>query len=569
MPKAIRFFILTLCLTTLIDSRAPAKDSREAYREFSSVQLIEQAYSAGRISSADRIIYSLQSIYAPLDLPDEFKSEAIGAVRSATPLINLALDNWDILSPEQQAVAAYYLGRPSLELTYFSPEGHFAIHYDTSGDHAVPPEDLNDDDVPDFVERAGLYADSSYRHYHINLGYIPPPSDGDDYYDIYMMNLGHYYGLTVREDPGDSAWNDYSSHVECHCTFDFAQPNEDPEGTVIGALKVTCAHEYFHATQLAYGYVSWPNLWWTEGNAVFFEDEVFEVVNDHYVYLPDFFNYPDTFLIDTGYFTGIYHNYSTFVWTTFLAEKYGIDIIKHVWEYVRYNAPLPSIDSALGAHGETMKSIFPEFTVWNYFTDDRADTIYYDDGVDYPLVITDQVVADFPSAVLTPVNPPDGFASNYIVAYPGTSENGIFLIKFDGANIVEWGLSYILFLDDYPIVHAACPMGMFGMATCGIYDLPGYDSIIFIPSVVSQWFDDNPYQIDSEIHPFGDADGSGEVNILDVSYLVGYLYREGHPPRYAYLSGDADCSGNINLLDVTYIVNYLYRDGPEPCLYRP
>jgi hypothetical protein len=230
---------------------------------------------------------------------------------------------------------------------------------------------------------------------------------------------------------------------------------------------------------------------------------------------------------------------------------------------------MASIDSALGVHGETMKSIFPEFTVWNYFTADRADTVYYDDGVDYPLIVIDQVVPDFPSTLVTPNNPPDGLASNYVVTYPGTSENGIFLITFDGVNTVEWGLSYILFRDDDPIIHANCTMGLLGGATFAVYDLPGYDSLIIIPAVVSQWQDDNSYEIDYVVHPFGDADGSGEINILDASYLVGYLYRDGLPPRYDFLAGDADCSGNLNLLDVTYIVNYLYRDGPEPCLYRP
>jgi hypothetical protein len=569
MPTLMRFLTGTLCLAALLSSVVLAEDSREDYKELSSAQLIEKAYRAGRISDAERIIYSLQTVYAPGDLPDEFKSKAVGITRSATPLVNLALDNWDILSQEQQTLAGSYLGRPSLESTYISPDGVFAIHYDISGNHAVPPEDLNLNYIPDFVERIGTYADSSYRHYQINLAYLPPPSDGDEYYDIYLLNLGHYYGLTVRGNEGDSAWYDYSSHIEMNCTFSSAWPNEDPEGTVIGAQKVTCAHEYFHATQLAYGYAGWPNLWWTEGNAVFFEDEVFEVVNDNYSYLPDFFNYPDTFLIDTGYFTGVYHNYSTFVWTTYIAEKFGIDVIKHVWEYIRYHDPLSSIDSALAAHGGTMKSVFPEFTVWNYFTDNRADTIFYDDGVDYPLIALDQVVADYPSGMLTPYNPPDGLASNYIIAYPDTSQVGIFLLKFDGVNTVEWGLSYILFVDDSAVINAGCPMGMYGMATCGIYDLPRYDSMIIIPSVVSRWQDDNAYEIDTELHPLGDADGSGEVSILDAAYLVNYLYRNGYPPKYDFYAGDADCSGNINLFDVTYIINYLYRTGPEPCLYRP
>jgi len=64
----------------------------------------------------------------------------------------------------------------------------------------------------------------------------------------------------------------------------------------------------------------------------------------------------------------------------------------------------------------------------------------------------------------------------------------------------------------------------------------------------------------------GDADGSGIYNILDVTYLINYLYKSGPPPTpYALCSGDADCNCQINILDVTYLINYLYKSGNPPC----
>jgi len=64
----------------------------------------------------------------------------------------------------------------------------------------------------------------------------------------------------------------------------------------------------------------------------------------------------------------------------------------------------------------------------------------------------------------------------------------------------------------------------------------------------------------------GDADGSGIHNILDVTYLINYLYKGGPPPvPYALCSGDADCNCQINILDVTYLINYLYKGGNPPC----
>jgi len=81
----------------------------------------------------------------------------------------------------------------------------------------------------------------------------------------------------------------------------------------------------------------------------------------------------------------------------------------------------------------------------------------------------------------------------------------------------------------------------------------------------------NPDQVDSDGDAIGDAceficgdaDGSQAVNILDVTYLINYLYRGGPTPE-PEISGDVDGSGGINILDGTYLINYLYRDGPEP-----
>jgi len=61
----------------------------------------------------------------------------------------------------------------------------------------------------------------------------------------------------------------------------------------------------------------------------------------------------------------------------------------------------------------------------------------------------------------------------------------------------------------------------------------------------------------------GDPDGSLTINILDVTFLINYLYKGGPPPD-PEASGDANGDGSINILDVTYLINYLYKDGAPP-----
>jgi len=74
------------------------------------------------------------------------------------------------------------------------------------------------------------------------------------------------------------------------------------------------------------------------------------------------------------------------------------------------------------------------------------------------------------------------------------------------------------------------------------------------------------FNISTEGSLNGDADCSGMYNILDVTYLINYLYRSGDEP-ISPEGCDCNCTGSCDILDVTYLVNYLYRAGDLPCEY--
>lgn len=61
----------------------------------------------------------------------------------------------------------------------------------------------------------------------------------------------------------------------------------------------------------------------------------------------------------------------------------------------------------------------------------------------------------------------------------------------------------------------------------------------------------------------GDIDNDGGINLLDVVYLINYLYKGGPPPPYLN-SADCDGNGDTNILDGVYLINYLYKGGPPP-----
>jgi hypothetical protein len=65
----------------------------------------------------------------------------------------------------------------------------------------------------------------------------------------------------------------------------------------------------------------------------------------------------------------------------------------------------------------------------------------------------------------------------------------------------------------------------------------------------------------------GDANGdnSSTPNILDLNYLVNYLFRFGPPPGCPKEGNiNSDVSPTANILDLNYLVNYIFRFGPAP-----
>lgn len=61
----------------------------------------------------------------------------------------------------------------------------------------------------------------------------------------------------------------------------------------------------------------------------------------------------------------------------------------------------------------------------------------------------------------------------------------------------------------------------------------------------------------------GDADGDGETGLVDVVYLINYLFGNGPAPQ-PWEAGDVNCDGEAVIADVVYLINYLFKNGPQP-----
>ncbi len=62
----------------------------------------------------------------------------------------------------------------------------------------------------------------------------------------------------------------------------------------------------------------------------------------------------------------------------------------------------------------------------------------------------------------------------------------------------------------------------------------------------------------------GDVDHSNNVDILDLTYLVDFIFRGGPGVTPAFIGDmNGDCS-NVNILDLTYMVDFIFRGGAPP-----
>ncbi len=61
----------------------------------------------------------------------------------------------------------------------------------------------------------------------------------------------------------------------------------------------------------------------------------------------------------------------------------------------------------------------------------------------------------------------------------------------------------------------------------------------------------------------GDANGSGEISLADVIFLINFVFKAGPKPDLD-CKGDANGNGMVNLADIIYLVNFIFKAGAAP-----
>ncbi|NYE38556.1 hypothetical protein F4692_003706 [Nocardioides cavernae] len=164
----------------------------------------------------------------------------------------------------------------------------YCLHWVEEGEHAATPAFAAEafDTIGDV---ARVYAEAGYR--------APLPDagqEGDIRTDFYLGDIDTYGALGFCRSDADGPVDGSAWYAYCGFDNDYASsPWLDPTSL----LRVTVAHEYFHAIQ--YAYDAEDDGWIYESTAMAMEDELYDDVNDNVFYLnygqmgdPEAFGYP-------------------------------------------------------------------------------------------------------------------------------------------------------------------------------------------------------------------------------------------------------------------------------------
>jgi hypothetical protein len=321
---------------------------------------IEEAYAQGEISFEEQLLFKFRAVFKPERLDERFVT-LNSRLKCLTPTIADFEKSRSRISESVVSEIESYLQPTAAGMAeYISPSGLFTITYETSGSNAVPLEDANSNGIPDYVEEAGIAADSSYQHEIINLGNTDPIPAGERY-SILLADIGPY-GFTQREFGGSVL-----TSIVVENDFVGFPENTDPDGDQLGALRVTIAHELKHAIQYADNEWSGETDRWLEMDATLMEEVVYDEVNDYYNYIfNSSFGDPIFLRPNRSVIPG---SYEDITFALYFHERFGERFWTDVWTIIRNNPDiemLAAVQQEVENRGAGWIQTLSEVFLWHY-----------------------------------------------------------------------------------------------------------------------------------------------------------------------------------------------------------
>ena len=268
---------------------------------------------------------------------------------------------------------------------------NYYFHYttDQSNADAISPSDLNNNSIPDYVEKMSEIFEYVWIFFEDTLGYSSPldnnqPS-GSQKYDIYIENLPtNYFAITYTSAFINESGTSCSSYIKMRNNYNGSVFQDITE---LENIKITAAHEFFHAIQFSYN--CFERFWLMEATAVWSEDEIYNNINDHYRYMTAWFQNSSRNIDDESN-----HMYGSFILFQYIDEHLGgPDMIKAIWEQSRARAnsindiSFVSIDAALSSIGSNVNTALNSMRIANRIMSSHpnAEPYTYQEAENYPV----------------------------------------------------------------------------------------------------------------------------------------------------------------------------------------
>jgi len=332
-----------------------------------SLDKLNDAYSKGKINKPDYIFYSMEALYEPNNLPEEYRGIAITNY-DATDEIMLAIENWDSLSQTQKEKIEKWIALPDIT-------GAEEMRLKEYGTHTTPllfsgedPEILTVEAIPGKAKVIGALpsgataADKLKLQQYMNYVAKGIQDSWTKFKDMLALEPDKEVYVYVKQVPagmlGTAAI--YSTAFDpvkrCRLQIDPAQTITETK------TKSVTAHELFHCYQYYIPLTNWGNTdekWIREATAVWSENVIYPEYNREWDFLNTFFkSRSDQLVIANGD-----KHYSDYMFFLFLQQT------GNEWSVIQpLLASKTGVKTAL-KNIENYDSKFSDFVAWNWNKD--------------------------------------------------------------------------------------------------------------------------------------------------------------------------------------------------------
>lgn len=364
--------LLGSLLLALLAAPAPVPAAARSARP-TTPELIDQAYARGAISGDQRLTYLIYAVRDISRVPaalvgrggwsativlreiNRARQTLAGGRAAFSPALRAALES---PTPQAATVCDTEDGANTINTTHFHIV-YGSINTLTAQQYAGALEETFSTEIGTYGWAQPPLSDNNpFGRFPVQISPIGNQTYG------YVTSPGGSFTGTVGDNPNTAAIETAALASCMVVNSDMLQFANGNAQAALLALKVTMAHEYFHAVQFGTGDAGGAEeSVWLESTAAYVEDEVLPEAHDNYQYL-----YPDL-TVSLPKQDGNDAQYSMWPLFRYAAERNGglqsatgTSLMKAMWANIAAGEPaITAYDNALGSKGTSLDDTFHRF----------------------------------------------------------------------------------------------------------------------------------------------------------------------------------------------------------------